>query len=118
MPVPEVQPALRGEVVTAQDDALAVARFLRPRKNPARPGSEYARQEDEIDRNWIWNNIAAAEAVLVERGLGEQYGAELVAELKLCGHVDLDAARIRTAPLDVCLRAMAAVVRKQQEAKR
>ncbi len=92
------------------DDLLALARFCSPWKE--------------------WNSesrhdVAAAEAVLIERGMGEEYGAELVAELGVARGERLDwefewaasVAAIRTAPLDVCVRAMVQVVRAE-EAKR
>ena len=73
---------------------------------------------DDLDRKIAAADIAAAERVLVERGLGDRYGLALSEELGSphgpagCSYGAV--AKIRTAPLEICLRAMARVVREHQ----
>ena len=114
------------------EDALDVARFCWPehewksldrglsacRRADCRPGWNFT------DYLTIWRadnreDIAAAERVVVERGLGEEYGKWIAVELgpppesleRYFGYV----AKIATAPLDARLRALAVVARKQLE---
>lgn len=123
--------------MSAAEDALDVARFCWPDK-PWQVEDEHGdptfvfavwhhdvRHSDKLDEA-AWSgedaaDIAAAERVLVERGLKNEYGRELIYALREDGDVhigrpftDDDATSLATAPLDLRLRAMARVVREQQ----
>lgn len=100
------------------EQALTIARFCWP--GTARPGSEYAKQEDEIALARLHQNPAAAERALVERGLGKAYGGALVHELtgraQLEGYSGFqEVAAIRTAPPEVIARAILRVVEEQEK---
>lgn len=114
-------------------DALDVVRLCWPEHEwePCPAGLPCVRRRTgallERDRYVYWRptsheHIAAAERVLVdERGLGREYGNALLVEM--WGEHEAEAhewraynwqlAAIRTASLEVCLRAMARVVRAQ-----
>jgi hypothetical protein len=102
------------------DDLLALARFCKAEKWH----EVFCRNLSGVSGEGAQRSaVSAAEAVLIERGLGEEYGAELVAELGVARGERLDwefewaasVAAIRTAPLDVCVRAMVQVVKQQQK---
>lgn len=76
--------------------------------------------------------VAAAEAILIERGLGEEYGRAFAAEMRWTGkywspHLSANKDPLRlmgdaiaaclNAPLDARVRAMVAVVRAQEDKK-
>lgn len=105
------------------DDALDVAmltvcRWRDPRFSEWSDDAQLVLAETYCkNREWI----AAAERVLVERGLRHEYGAALMREMygldpgeRIFSTELSHVADIRTAPLEVCLRAMARVVREQQ----
>ncbi len=104
------------------DDLLALARFCWPGQTHL--GIRCALIAQDL------NHCAAAEAVLIERGLGEEYGGELARQLERDGRpmgIDPTQDMVRvysrwilhaaTAPLDARVRAMVQVVRAE-EAKR
>lgn len=118
--------------MSAADDALDVARFCWPQfawEQDDYTGECYTAEDngdvfDPQPQMLFWGkrhrDIAAAERVLVdERGLGEEYGRALLRELNLVPEwvSSNDIATVRTAPLEVCLRALARVVREQQKPK-
>lgn len=128
-------PAQEGEpLVSATDDALDVARFRWPEYEWVRACGAYCRRlpghrSYTLEESWDPRDaadIAAAERVLVERGLGEEYGRALRLALRIKDAekdyygqylTDGEVVAIRTAPLEVCLRAMARVVREHGGAK-
>ncbi len=111
--------------MSAADDALDVAmltvcRWRDPRFSEWSDDAQLVLAETYCkNREWV----AAAERVLVERGLGEKYGRALRLALLIEDAAkdrrgqyltDGEIAAIRTAPLEVCLRALARVVREKQ----
>lgn len=117
----------------SRDDALTVAKFCWPDVpwqadvggDPAfvfalvQPDPRHSDKIEEHARSFEdVADIADAERILVARGLGEAYGRELRCALgfdKGCYWISMaDIAAIRNAPLDVCLRAMAAAIREAQ----
>lgn len=104
--------------MSAADDALDVAmltvcRWRDPRFSEWSDDAQLVLAETYCkNREWV----AAAERALVERGLGFAYGVKLLEELGIADAMwpEEAAATIRTAPLEVCLRAMARVVREKQ----
>jgi len=107
-------------------DALEIARWAWPDK----------RWSERIDRStacvWIdlkrsasgefdvgrFDSLQDAELVLIERGLAEEYGQKLWAEVwdRPFGLGNgLSIARIATAPLDARVRAILAVIRAQEQ---
>lgn len=117
--------------MSAADDALDVARFCWPGEDWSidalgRVAGPPSTDADGCIFREVWEpaaHIAAAERVLVERGLGEEYGRALAINVlgsswelqpgkNLCNITGVEFAAIRTAPLKVCLRAMARVVRE------
>jgi len=115
--------------VSAADDALDVARFCWPEHEwDLYPGGlmPHARRRTgallERDRYVYWratsrSDIAVAERVLVERGLGQMYVDELIGiyarEVADTWPYKYDVWAL-VAPLDARLRALARVVREQQ----
>jgi hypothetical protein len=87
-------------------DAIVVARWAWP-GNIAAEGRVF----------WTPGNIAAVEALIVERGMGQQYGEHLCRTA--LSPIDPfprgwdDIAAIRTAPPATILRALAATIRAQ-----
>lgn len=118
--------------MSATDDALDVARFCWPHTDSFWWDSKFGRVHGAGGSGpRVWDcrdhsDFAAAERVLVELGLGEAYGRALrlalliedAAKDRLGQYLtDGEIAAIRTAPLEVCLRAMARVVREQPKPK-
>jgi hypothetical protein len=106
---------------TEASDAQLVAKWCWPNEDWQRLCAE-----NGPDFPFRWGGLHGAERVVIERGLAEQYGAELVAALGLFGRdvrewpVSADGedfAKLATAPLEVRVRALAAVVRAQTEAQ-
>lgn len=113
------------------DDLLALARFCWSRRKwTTETGDGLVRDYNEPDVEFLGDHrddVSAAEAVLIERGLGEEYAQQLILALgdRVPGFQIHDDARIslhwaavtniRTAPLEVCVRAMVEVVRQEEE---
>ena len=104
------------------DAALRIARFCWP--NEPWMMSENMRLAFGRITGRAWypdriDDLADAERVIVERGLGERYGEALIEEIDgiYTERQTLEAmfAIIRTAPLDAILRALFAVVEEQEK---
>lgn len=108
--------------MSAADDALDVARFCWPdpswrcHHEDGVPCRDYMHWPCAFDPSSV-HHIAAAERVLVERGLGEEYGRELAFEVLRGNVMDRWGCVLAgaLAPLDARLRAMARVVREKQQ---
>lgn len=128
--------------MSTTDDALDVARFCWPNFTWKGGALWCVWTEEYGNDSYCWrftpdrfdsapqdgsqkgiHGISAAERVLVERGLGEAYGRELIRQLIIPSNTVTpvllwsEITTIRTAPLEVCLRAMARVVREQRKPK-
>lgn len=116
-------------------DALTIARFCWPERSwrhdtdgiapddvVISDGPEFAIYRDftEID------DVRVAELAVIERGLAKEYGKALLVELGMRGQEGdgswtismlpgIDHAKLATAPLDARVRALAAVIRAQEE---
>ncbi len=111
------------------DDLLALARFCWPdREWTSCPiGARTRRRLDAtMDAHWSAgkrDHVSAAEAVLIERGLGIRYIRQLAKALRFVpapdGHrySETDAMILATAPLDARVRAMVEVVRQHEHAR-
>ena len=118
-------------------DALKIARFCWPGKEwriGTVDGTLYWKDGNSFNLDASWNpndlnEIAVAEAVLIERGLGEEYGMQLFRHTQ---HTAIEAsyddgrnpgveadyhdlAMIATAPLDARVRAMVKVIKKEEK---
>jgi hypothetical protein len=102
-------------------DALTVARWRDPHIEEWEVGAQNV-LADTYGRNREW--VSQCESLMVERGLGEAYGQQLMRELYDVSPHPLgkerqyvvsgeELAAIRTAPLSTVLRALAAVVRAE-----
>ena len=104
------------------DAAFKIARWCWPEAANAKTESDYAKKDRAIGQQLArdWPTIRAAELVLIERGLAEEYGRKLLDEI--CDARDTwsenEAASLcATAPLDARCRALLAVIEKQEAKK-
>lgn len=106
------------------DAALRIARFCRPDLEwraskivgVVRAPSQHPQCVDERFDIEVPEKVAAAERAIVEHGLGEEYGRELMWAIPNT-HLSsaLGACWLATAPLDVRVRALLAVVEAEEE---
>ena len=108
------------------DAALRIARWCWPERqwisNPDNIDHAIAYSEDP--HGWYWDateldDVRAAEQVVIERGLAEEYGRALCIATKAIICIDDDLqydgiAAIATAPLDARVRALLTVIEKQE----